>query len=191
VVPLPAAPTDIRLSSQAGQLTATWSAPANAASAAIDGYMVVVYNAGGYTGRYVTVCATCTTGTVTGLPNGVPHAAVVYGHNALGWGQAAISDWMSVGAPTAPRNLRATPGSGQAGVSWSPPESDSGSPITGYLVVAYDADGYTGRHATCGAGCTSTAVTGLTNGRPYTMVVYASNARGWGVAAYSPVTPAA
>jgi len=187
----PAAPTDLRLSSLRGQLTAAWTAPANTAAASVDSYMVVVYDTNGYSGRYVTVCGACASGTVTGLTNGAWYQVVVYAHNAGGWGDAAISGWAVVGAPTAPRDLRATPGNGQVGVSWSAPASDSGSPVTGYLLVVYDADGYTGRYATCGATCAGTVVTGLTNGRPYTVVVYASNAYGGGLSASAPVTPAA
>ena len=188
----PAAPGAVRISSLSGQLTATWQAPANAAAAAVDAYAVLVYDANGYTGKHVIVCATCTTGTVTGLTNGVWNYAIVFPHNALGWGDVGVSDWMAVGAPTAPQNVRATPGNGRVSVSWSPPASASGSAVTGYIVVAYDANGSTGRYTTCAASCRSAVVTGLTNGVPYTMVAHASNVHGWGVAAFSPlVTPVA
>jgi len=190
VAAVPAAPGDVRLSSLSGRLTATWQASTNSAAAAIDAYAVLAYDANGYTGKHVIVCATCTTGTVTGLTNGGWYYVIVYPHNASGWGNVGYSDWMAVGAPTAPQNVLATPGNGQVSVSWSPPASNSGSPVTGYIVVAYDANGYTGRYATCPATCRSTVVAGLTNGRPYTMVTHASNAYGWGVAAFSPVTPA-
>lgn len=108
VAATPAAPTDIRLTSANGQLTTSWKASANAASAAIDSYTVVVYDTVAYTGKYVTVCGTCTSGTVTGLTNGAWYHVVVYPHNPLGWGAAGYSGWMAVAAPTAPQNLRAT-----------------------------------------------------------------------------------
>ena len=185
VAAVPAAPADVRLSSLPGQLTATWKPSANAAAAAIDSYAVLVFDANGFTGKYAVVCATCTTGTVTGLTTGAWYYVGVYAHNPTAWGAPGWSEWMGVGAPTAPQNLRATPGNGQVGVTWSAPASNSGSPITGYMVLVYDAKGYTGRHVTCPATCTGTTVTGLTNGSPYAMVVHASNANGWGVAAVS------
>jgi len=192
VAAVPAAPADIRVSSLAGQLTATWKAPANAAAAAIDSYAVLVYDANGYTGKFATVCGTCTTGTVTGLTTGTWYYVGVFAHNPPGWGVPGASDWMAVGAPTAPQNVRVTPGNGQVTTTWSAPASNSGSPITGYIVVAYDANGYAGQYATCAATCTGATVTGLTNGRQYVMVVHAGNVNGWGVAAFSTlVTPAA
>ena len=62
-------------------------------------------------------------------------------------------------------------------------------------MAAYDANGYTGKYASCAAGCTSAIVAGLTNNVPYAILVYAHNVNGWGIAAVSnlvtPVGPAA
>ena len=191
VAAVPTAPADIRLSSLPGQLTAIWKAPANAAAAAIDSYVVLVYDANGFTGKFVTACATCTSGTVTGLTTGAWYYVGVFAHNPLGWGAPGLSDWMAVGAPTKPQNLRVTPGNGQVAATWSAPVSNSGSAITGYIVAAYDANGYAGKYATCSATCTGVTVTGLTNGHAYAMVVHAGNVNGWGAAAISSqVTPA-
>jgi Fibronectin type III domain/Pentapeptide repeats (8 copies) len=59
-------------------------------------------------------------------------------------------------------------------VSWSAPTSDGGSPITGYTVSA----GSTGQ--TCSTSGTSCTVTGLTEGRHYSIRVAATNAIGTG-----------
>jgi YVTN family beta-propeller protein len=78
------------------------------------------------------------------------------------------------GAPGAPIIVSATPGSGQATITFTPPVSNGGSPITGYT-------------ATCNPGAFSTSgpasplvVTGLTNGTTYACSVSATNANGAG-----------
>jgi hypothetical protein len=73
--------------------------------------------------------------------------------------------------PDAPSGVSATPGDGQASVSFSAP-SDNGSPITSYTVTS-SPGGLTG---TCpGSPC---VVTGLTNGTSYTFTVHATNENG-------------
>lgn len=89
-------------------------------------------------------------------------------------------------APTGVSAVRAS-SPGQAIVSWTDPEDDGGSAITGYDVVANDGTSNTVQEAT-GSPYT---FTGLTNGRKYTFKVRAVTAVGNGAlsAATSPVTP--
>src|SRR5204862_474254 len=88
-----------------------------------------------------------------------------------------------------PTNVTATPGNGQATVSWTAPTSDGGSPITGYDVTRYT----TGQAAvtTSVGDVTQTTVDGLTNGTTYTFRVAARNAAGTGGQSIdsNPVTP--
>ena len=74
-------------------------------------------------------------------------------------------------------------------VSWAP-SSAAGAPLAGYGLFAYEGDRYTGRSLWVCATCTTGQITGLTNGRQYTVLVYGYNAYGWGApTASNPVTP--
>jgi Fibronectin type III domain len=77
--------------------------------------------------------------------------------------------------PGPPTAVTATPGNGNAVVSWTAPVSDGGSHITGYTVTASHGG------ASCStAGTTTCTVTGLVNRYLYTFHVRASNAQGNG-----------
>ena len=90
--------------------------------------------------------------------------------------------------PGTPTGVSATPGNGQASVSFTAPASDGGSPITSYTVTSSPG----GLTATCpGSPC---VVTGLSNGTSYTFTVHATNANGdspesTSSAAVTPATP--
>ena len=91
--------------------------------------------------------------------------------------------------PSAPQNLTAVAGLEQATVSWSAPASAGGAPITNYRVTVNPGGG----QLTLPVGTTSTIVTGLTGGTPYTFSVVALNSGGAGPPAgpTAPVTPTA
>src|SRR5207302_530844 len=81
--------------------------------------------------------------------------------------------------PDAPRNLVATPGNGTMTLTWSPPSSDGGSPITGYTLYRGTNSGNRSFPVPLGNVTTYTD-TGLTNGQRYYYVVTAVNAIGEG-----------
>jgi hypothetical protein len=94
--------------------------------------------------------------------------------------------------PGVPGSVAASPGNGQAAVSWTAP-SDGGSAITKYTVTPYI--GATAQTPTVVTGSppdTTATITGLTNGTSYTFTVSATNAIGTGPAsaASNAVTPA-
>jgi hypothetical protein len=87
-------------------------------------------------------------------------------------------------SPSAPTSVSAVAGKEAAAVSFLPPSTDGGSPITGYTVTASP-----GGASASGSG-SPIIVHGLTNGQQYTFTVTATNGVGTGPAASSnAVTP--
>jgi hypothetical protein len=76
--------------------------------------------------------------------------------------------------PSAPFDVLATGVDTAVIVEWAPPTSDGGSAITGYRVTA------TPGTSSCSSTATTCTVTGLTNGRKYSVEVSASNEVGIG-----------
>ena len=185
---VPEAPTSISATAGAGQATVSWTAPAFSGGSAITGYAITRYVGGVAQGT--SNVGVVTQASVGGLTNGTTYTFRVAAKNVAGTG-AQSSDSNAVmpqTVPDAPATVNATPGAGQATVSWSVP-ANGGSPITGYDVTAY-VGGVAQSTMSVGA-VAQTTVTGLTNGTAYTFRVAAKNALGTGVAsaASSAVTP--
>jgi hypothetical protein len=81
--------------------------------------------------------------------------------------------------PGAPMTASATPGNGQAVVTFAPPATDGGSAITGYAVTSNPAGGV---DTNSGSPATTHVITNLANGTSYTFTVTAINAVGSSVA---------
>jgi hypothetical protein len=177
-LPLPAVPTNVKATGGDGTIAVTWSP--SSGGGAVDTYGAFAWDAAGYTNHYVTACATCTTGTITGLTNGHPYFVTVYGHNASGWGDPAYSTWVTVAAvPGPPTGLAVAPANAAMSATWAAP-TNPGTAIDGYGMFAFDTNGYTNQYAWVCATCTTATVTGLVNGRSYYAVVFPHNANGWG-----------
>lgn len=94
--------------------------------------------------------------------------------------------------PSAPTGVIAAPADQGATVAWGPPASNGGSAIDGYMVKVYKTTptlSYVKETTTC-ATCTSTAISGLTNGQGYRFDVFARNSFGYGSSATSNVVTA-
>jgi streptogramin lyase len=94
-----------------------------------------------------------------------------------------------LGCPSMPTGVIATPGNGQATISWDAATSPVADPVSGYSVESVPGG------LTCGVAANfdpSCVVTGLTNGVAYTFDVVATNGLGdSGVAISPPATPSA
>jgi Tol biopolymer transport system component len=125
------------------------------------------------------------------LSPGTHSLTASYAGNDSYLASTSLAASMIVGAvPGAPTGVSATAGDRSATVSWSPPASNGGSPITGYVITPYI--GTTAQTPITVSNVTSTPVSGLTNGTTYTFRVAARNAIGTGPesTASNPVTPA-
>ncbi|MXW34697.1 MAG: hypothetical protein F4Z60_03605, partial [Chloroflexi bacterium] len=128
----PSAPQNLAASPGDGQVTLTWSPPADDGGSDITGYEYQLdqgdwEDAGAATARSVVVSS--------GLENGTSYTFSLRAVNDAGGGAAATVDatpQAAITAPTAPRNLAAEAGDEQVTLTWSPPSNDGGSDITGY-----------------------------------------------------------
>src|SRR5581483_5508164 len=77
------------------------------------------------------------------------------------------------GRPGQVHDITAVPGNGRVTVSWSPPDSTGGLPVTGYVVTSDQ-----GVVVEAGADATGTVITGLTNGASYQYQVQARSRAG-------------
>lgn len=119
------------------------------------------------------VSVTGTTFNDTQLSDGIVYEYEVMAVNAIGEGW---HEWISsiiAGAPSPPRDLKVTGGPDRADLSWSPPETDCGSPILEYRVIRY----YSSINATVAAPLTNYSDTS-TNRQMFEYSVVAVNA--WG-----------
>jgi predicted RNA-binding protein with TRAM domain len=118
--------------------------------------------------------------TVTGLTYGAAYTFAVTATNAAGAGSAsgASNSVTPYTVPGAPTGVTAKAGNALATVTFTAPNNE-GSIITGYTVTSSPAGG---TDANAGTTSTTHTVTGLTNGKPYTFTVTATNKAGTGSA---------
>ena len=81
-------------------------------------------------------------------------------------------------APSAPARLTTASGDGEATLYWEAPEDDGGSPVLGYEYRIWEVDRHAWHAIPGGASARSHTVTGLTNGRWYSVHLRAVNAAG-------------
>jgi hypothetical protein len=184
----PGAPTSVEASPGNASATVTWLAPGSDGGDAVTAYTVSA--ADETTFLYGNQSCTWSSGplscTVTGLHNGDTYTFTVTATTAAGTGPASASSPSMIpdppGAPGAPTDPAAIAGTDLATVTWSPPASDGGSPVTNYTVTASDVStpsrgGQSCSWTTGPLGCT---VMGLSGGDLYTFSIAATNASATG-----------
>lgn len=169
----PGAPTNVVAVAGNASVSLTWSAPASDGGSAITGYRVLVSSGGPPS---VTLTTSGTSGTVTGLANGVSYSFTVDATNAVGTGPASApaTATPTLPVPAAPTGVTAAVASGQATVSWT-----ASSLATSYNVYWSTSPSVSKASGTKVTGATSgDALSGLAGGTTYYVVVTAVNASG-------------
>jgi len=176
---VPSAPANVAAVTSGSNMTVTFDAPSDTGGSAITSYVVT----SSPSGATCTRGANATTYTCTGLTAGTNYTYSVKAVNSKGESSASLDSTAvtAVAAPSAPLNVSAVITAGtttlSAIVSFDPPASENGSPVTSYTVTASPG----------GATCTVTAPTTYCEipvlpDRVYTFTVTATNAVGTSVA---------
>ncbi len=149
-----------------------------AATAHDGGARVTGYVIRATPGGKVAKTANVTSFTVGGLRDGTSYRFTVTAVNRYGAGPAsrpstAVKPRRPT-APSAPRNVTASAGFSSAILRWTAPANDGGAPITSYTITARP-----GHLTTTVPGDARNAlVSGLTNGRNYSLTITAANGGG-------------
>ena len=195
----PGAPTSLTATANGQtQIDLSWDAPSSNGGADITGYRIEVSSNGGtgWSDRVTNTGNGNTTYSHTGLAPGSTRHYRLSAINSAEAGNAsnvasATTD-AQVSPPTgttseAPQNLRATAGDAQATLTWSAPDNDGGSAITGYAYRLKETGAAFGTWTDIPesgpgeANARSYTVTGLTNGLEYVFHVRAVNEHGGGL----------
>lgn len=188
---VPGAPA---LSASAGNAVVhlTWTAPSDGGSAITNYKVYRGTSSGGETS--LTTLGNVTSYDDTAVSNGTSYFYKVSAVNGVGEGslsnEATATPQAAASKPSAPQNLTAAPARGKGTqLSWSPPSSNGGSPITGYNI--YRGTGAGGETLLTFVGnVTSFKDTSTSRGVTYFYYVKAVNAVGEGPASNEATTVA-
>jgi Ca2+-binding RTX toxin-like protein len=183
-------PTSVTAFAEDSEAIVNWSAPVSLGRP-ITGFAIDVISGGAVVTTVSNVPADATSFDVGGLDNGSTYSFIVRALTADGVGPDSTPSNPVVPAPVPPRASAPgqpaivgppVPGDSSAVVSWSPPTSDGGATITGYVVGVLPPGATTPVRtvlvpAPSGTPTTvSTTISGLTNGTAYRFNVMARNA---------------
>ncbi len=185
---LPGAPGSVEATAGDGQITVSWTAPADNGGAPITSY-TVAYKANAFTcpatidGTWGRRTTSNTTITIGGLANNNAYRLCVGATNSAGdsgWVGTSSSPSDRPGQPTGLQILGTGPSS--LTVAWTAPTATGGSAITGYNVQWCAARGEicAGSWNSASATGTSLSISDLTGSTSYGVRVQAVNSRGTG-----------
>jgi titin len=189
---VPGATTGLTATAGNGTATLSWSAPSSDGGAPVDSYVIEGGPSPSGGGIMEKVGGSRHTATISGLTNDTTYNFRVHAENAYGDGASATAQVTPQGpasvpgsgsVPEPPAGLKASSGGGFIALSWSPPTSTGGSPITGYHVYEGSSPSLVGARVFPTSG-TSFRDTDAENGSQYYIKVTALNAAGEG-----PATP--
>jgi hypothetical protein len=177
---VPAAPRDITIAAPTGRIArVSWRVPQSDGGSSITSYVV---NAQTY--QCVLATPTDVVCEISGLTPGSPLSIEVRAVNGVGQSQAASASINLPNRPNAPTMRSVVIADTSAVVAWSPPTSDGGQPILGYLVFVTE----TGTRVTnsalapsaaqCSTLQTTCQIEGLDATKKYAFTVRAVNAVG-------------
>ena len=195
---VPGSPSSAMGTAGNGTVKLTWTAPVSDGGSPINSYQIMYSRQAGQSlGPWVTIsqpASAINEAVIGSLENGSLYVFRVGAVNAAGAGQFSSPDVLVTPATiaTAPTAISGVAGNGSVTLTWMPPVSNGGSPITDYVVQWSVNGGTAWTTFNDGVSVAPTAVvTGLTNGSPFLFRVLAINAAGTSVssAASSSVTP--
>jgi photosystem II stability/assembly factor-like uncharacterized protein/predicted RNA-binding protein with TRAM domain len=192
----PGAPLDAMATPYNGEAAVSFSPPASDGGTAITAYTVTASDQTDPAHGGQTATGGSSPITVAGLSNGDSYTFTVTATNSSGTGPASAPSAavVPITVPSQPVEVAAvaTPGTvtspGSATVSFSPPASTGGSPVTSYTVTAADQTDPAHGGQTATGGSSPITVAGLSKGDSYTFTVSAANSAGSGPPS-SPSTP--
>jgi len=165
---------------QDGQSTISWTASAYDGESPIVSYTVFSYSDDDPIVYVDSVIPSSSSTVLTGLINGFQYIFYVSVTNGFGENPnvgGPSSEITPVGPPpTAPLNVSATAGLGNAVVTWDAPTNDGGVSITSYTITSSPPD--FSDILTMPFSPLSVIANGLTNGTSYTFTVFATNTKG-------------
>ena len=180
---VPTAPQSLAATGGNGSVSLSWSAPSSNGGSPITSYNV--YRSTSPGGEGSTPLKTNVTGTTFNdltVTNGTKYYYTVAAVNAVGTSpqsnEANATPQATV--PSVPTGLVASAGDGKVMLSWTVPNSDGGSPITGYNVYRSTTPGGEGSTPYATAVSSTYTDSAATNGTKYYYTVAAVNGAGAG-----------
>ena len=170
-----------------GSVKLSWAAPSAPGGSAITGYYLYQGTSpGAESATPVRLGAAPTSRTVSGLTAGTAYYFYVVAENTEGSGLSSnevyATPTMVLYPPSVPLGLTARGGNREVFLTWQPPASDGGRPVTGYDVYLGTSPGAEGANAVASTTATATLVrpdpATITNGTAYYFTVKAVNAVG-------------